>query len=228
MITFQFEDSTSKEDKLSKICGYQEKPVTLQLFWHLNLKTAANYQMEDQNYGITQMLASLHTLDGGDFSRQVERISKRAEFHLLKGETRIFLCGGEKNGDYNNLLNAARKAVSHGYNVYILPNPKGIRTPDFIFEHKGIYRVYDLKTIYGKASAGNRLKESIGQTNRILLNMRCDYKAKILALDIKAYFEASSSALEVLVIKGHKLIPVNRNMALGKQFISTFRKLYER
>ena len=184
--------------------------------------------MEEQNHDITQMLASLHSLDGADFSRQVEQIAKRSEFRPLEGENGIFLCGGEKSTDYNNLLNAARWAVYHKYNVYILPNPKGIRTPDFIFERRGIYRIYDLKTIHGKASAGNRLKESIGQTNRVLLNMRCKYKAQILALDIRAYFIASPFALEVLVLKGHKLISVNRNMAMSKQFISTFRKDYER
>lgn len=184
--------------------------------------------MEGHNHDIAQMLALLHTLDGGDFSRQVERIANRAEFHPLEGENGIFLCDGKTDTDYNNLLNAARKAVFHGYNVYILPNPKGIRTPDFIFEYRGIYRIYDLKTIQGKASAGNRLKESIGQTNRVLLNMRCEYKAQILALDIRAYFEASPSALEVLIVKGRKLISVKRNMAQSKQFASIFRKLYER
>ena len=182
----------------------------------------------EENYDIAQMLAALHTLDGAEFSRQVEQIAKRTEFHPLEGETGIFLCGGERNADYKNLLNAARKAVYHGYSVYVLPNPKGIRTPDFIFERKSIYRIYDLKTIHGKASAGNRLKESIGQTNRVLLNMRCEYKAQILALDIRAYFEASPSALEVLVLKGRKLISVKKNMAQSKQFTNIFRKLYER
>jgi len=177
---------------------------------------------------ITQELALLHTLDGGNYSRQVERIAQRSEFHPLVGEKSIFVCGGDGDSDYGNLLNAARKAVFHGYNVYILPNPKGLRTPDFIFEHKGIYRVYDLKTIIGKNSAINRLRESIGQANRVLLNMRSNYKAKVLALDIQTYFETSPDALEVLVFKGKKNISIKRNMAMSRQFLSTFRKLYEK
>ena len=123
--------------------------------------------MKEQANDITQELALLHTLDGGDYSRQVERIAQRSEFRPLAGDNGIFVCGGDGDSDYGNLLNAARKAVFHGYNVYILPNPKGLRTPDFIFEHKGIYRVYDLKTIIGKNSAVNRLRESIGQANRV-------------------------------------------------------------
>ena len=160
-----------------------------------------NERIMGQANDITQELTLLHTLDGGDYSRQVERIATRSEFHLLNGESSIFVCGGDSDSDYGNLLNAARKAVFHGYRVYILPNPKGVRTPDFIFEHKGIYRVYDLKTIIGKNSAINRLRESIGQANRVLLNMRSNYKAKVLALDIQNYFESSPDAREVLVFK---------------------------
>ncbi len=170
----------------------------------------------------------MHELTGAEYSRQVERIARRNEFHPLIGEFGIYICGGEDNADYGNLLNAARKAVFHGYTVYILPNPKGLRTPDFILESKGIYRVYDLKTIIGKNSAINRLRESIGQANRVLLNMRCEYKAKVLALDIKTYYETSPEAREVLVFKGRKQISIKRNMALSKQFPSTFRRLYEK
>ena len=184
--------------------------------------------MGEQGNDITQELALLHTLTGGDYSRQVESIAQRSEFHPLSDEDGIFVCGGDADSDYSNLLNAARKAVFHGYHVYILPNPKGLRTPDFILERKGIYRVYDLKTIIGKNSAVNRLRESIGQANRVLLNMRSDYKAKVLALDIQTYFQTSPDALEVLVLKGRKHISVKRNMAMSRQFLTTFRKLYER
>lgn len=184
--------------------------------------------MEEQSNDIAQELTLLHSLHGGDYSRQLERIAQRSEFHPLRGENGIFVCGGDGDSDYGNLLNAARKGVFHGYNVYVLPNPKGIRTPDFILEQKGIYRAYDLKTIIGKNSAINRLRESIGQANRVLLNMRSDYKAKVLGLDIQVYFQTSPDALEVLVFKGRKHISIQRNMAMSRQFLTTFRKLYER
>ena len=67
------------------------------------------------------------------------------------------------------LLDAARKAVAHGNKVYILPKPKVIRTADFIFENKGVYKMYDLKTIHGKASVINHLLESVGQTIHVLV-----------------------------------------------------------
>ncbi len=171
-------------------------------------------------------LAKLHVLSGAEFSRQVERIALRKEFHPLEGETDIFIAGGELRNDFDNLLNAARKAVEHGYRVFILPNPKGIRTADFIFERKGIFRIYDLKTVIGKGSVDNRLSESIGQTNRVALNINTDYKAGKLARSIKTYFERYPNGLEILVFKRNKIISVTRQMVRDKNFIISFSKKY--
>ena len=76
-----------------------------------------------ENNDIAQELAKLHTLTGADFSRQVVKIAQHRQFHLLEGENAIFTVGGEQGEDYVALLNAAHKAVSHGYRVFILPNP---------------------------------------------------------------------------------------------------------
>jgi hypothetical protein len=166
--------------------------------------------MDEQTNDIAQELALLHSLDGGDYSRQVERIACRGEFYPLKGEESIYVCGGESAADFNNLLNAARKAMLHGYTVFILPNPKGVRTADFILKHKNVYRIYDVKSIHGRSSAGNRLIESIGQANNVILNIRTNYDARQLALKIRGYFEANANAIEVLVLKGNKKIVVDR------------------
>ena len=114
--------------------------------------------------GFADELQELHFLKGAQFIRQLKLIINSGEFYPINGETNIYSAIGEKCDEFDNLLNAARKAVEHGYRVYILPNPKGIRTADFIFERKGIFKQFDLKTITGKNSVGNRLKESIGQT----------------------------------------------------------------
>ena len=101
---------------------------------------------------------------------------------------------------------SAKKGVEHGYRVFILPNPKGFRTADFIFERKGVYKMFDLKTIQGKSSAMNRLLESVGQTNHVLLNITTNYRAVSLASCIKRYFEINPNAVEILVFKGNKEI----------------------
>ena len=161
-------------------------------------------------------LARLHVLRGIGFSRQLQSITMRKEFHLVKGEMCIYTAISENDDDFPSLLNAAQRAVTHGYRVFILPNPKGIRTADFIFERKGIYRMYDLKTIQGKTSIINRLAESIGQTNHVLLNMATTYNGRLLATQIKRYFEMNPQASEVLIFKGGQAISVKRGYALDK------------
>ena len=178
--------------------------------------------------GFADELQELHFLKGAHFIRQLKLIINSGEFRLIDGETNIYSAIGEKCDDLDNLINAARKAVEHGYRVYILPNPKSCRTADFIFEKKGILGLYDLKTVYGKGSVGTQLLDSIGQTNRVLLNMQSDYNARLLASEIKAYFEANEQAVEVLIFKGKKFISVSRWQVEATKFNRLFRMKYEK
>jgi hypothetical protein len=177
---------------------------------------------------IATELAKLHDLSGADFIHQLRLIVSFREFQLIEGETDIYSAIGEDSEDFQSLLNAARKAVSHGYRVFILPNPKGIRTADFIFERKGVYKMFDLKTISGKSVAGSRLIDSIGQANRVLLNMTSDYSPAALARNIKMYFESSNEALEVLIFKGKKMLSVTRDLTLSSEYYNIFMKRYIR
>ena len=175
---------------------------------------------------ISEQLADLHSLKGAGFISMLKEITLQRAFSPLEGENNIYTTGSTKEDDYENLLNAARKAVVHGYKVFILPNPKGIRTADFIFERKGVYRLYDIKTVSGKNSVDNRLKESIGQSNRIILNMAVDYSPRHLAMAIKRYFELNQNALEVLIFKGSKIISIIRKDTESFVFIRNFMMKY--
>ena len=177
---------------------------------------------------IVALLEDLRVERGANFIKTLKEIADHPSFFPVKDETNIYSTGNESDEDYDNLLNAARKAVEHGYRVFILPNPKGFRTADFIFERKGVYKMFDLKTISGKNSVGNRLNDSIGQTNCVLLNMVVDYNARLLASDIKTYFETNPDAIEVLVFKGKKTISVNRYQSQSTMFNRLFRKKYEK
>lgn len=176
--------------------------------------------------GLADELAELHYLHGAQFVKQLKLITYYGDFHPVEGETNIFSTGGEKNEDFENLLNAARKAVEHGYRVFILPNPKGFRTADFIFERKGVYKMFDLKTILGRNSIDNRLSESIGQTNRVLLHITVDYTPSALARSIKRYLESNPHAKEVLVFKGKKHLSVTQKSLEDNNFFQTFIRRY--
>ena len=177
---------------------------------------------------IAEQLADLNTLKGAGFISMLKAITQQRAFTPLEGESNIYLINGMQGDDYDNLLNAARKAVEHGYRVFILPNPKGIRTADFIFERKGVYKMFDLKTIHGKSSVMNRLLESVGQTYHVLLNMTTDYEPRLLAKDVQHYFETNKEAREVLIMKGNKFLSVSRRFVEGKDYIKMFMKRYLR
>ena len=177
---------------------------------------------------ITEQLADLHSLKGAGFISMLKEITQNSAFTPLEGESNIYVTGVKRDDDYDNLLNAARKAVEHGYSVYILPNPRGFRTADFIFERKGVYKMFDLKTIHGKTIVGSRLIESIGQTNRVILNMTTEYNTRLMAADVRMYFETNYEALEVLIFKGKKMISIERFDALHPSFYRLFKKRYEK
>jgi len=85
----------------------------------------------------------------------------------------------------------------------------------------------DGKTITGKNSVGTRLVESIGQSNRVLLNMPLGYNTRLLAADIKTYFELNEAALEVLIFKGKSELSIYRRFVSNSRFYSEFKKTYE-
>ena len=178
--------------------------------------------------GFAIELQDLHYLKGASFINQLKLIINSGEFFPVEGEHGIFSAIGNQSDDYDNLINAARKAAEHGYRVYILPNPRSFRTADFIFEKKGVLGLYDLKTVYGKSSVETQLLDSIGQTNRVLLNLLTDYNTRLLASDIKKYFETNPDAVEVLIFKGHKFFSVERTLTLSVQYHRIFRKRYEK
>lgn len=173
--------------------------------------------------GIAADMERLHELEGEAYWKQLKAITERKEFKRVKKG--IFSAAGESDPDYRNLLDAAKKAVEQGFKSFILPNPKGFRSADLILERKGFYRMYDVKTITGKTSVGNRLKESIGQSQRVILSINADINPRILASDITNFFE-QSDAKEVMIFKGGKNLVINREYALSRDFMVRFRKAF--
>ena len=186
--------------------------------------TLCDYMISD----ITAELAKLNNLRGSDFVGQLKIIAARREFHPLGDNPNILIVGGERDTDFISLINAAQKIVEHGYRVYLLPNPLEFRTADFILERRGIFKLFDLKTISGKTIVGSRLIESIGQSNRVMLNLTVDYNTRLLAADIRMYFETYSGALEVMILKGKKVVSVNRADAFHPSYYRLFKKRFEK
>ena len=172
-------------------------------------------------------LELLKSLEGAAFGIKLKEIAARKEFRALPGEPFIYTVGEIQDEDYPSLLMAARKAVEHGYRVFMLPNPPGLKTPDYILERRGVYKLFDLKNISGKNIVHTRLKESIAQANRALLNMP-QYSTRKLVHDIRKYFVKYPDAIEVLIFKGKDEISVSRRFAMSQRFYFEFKKMFER
>ena len=161
-------------------------------------------------YNTTQQNISLHQKSiYADGELDEEATHKKYLLVRQEGKRQV-----QRDIDHYNL----DMIIALGYRVFILPNPKGFRTADFVFERKGVYKMFDLKTIIGKNSVDNRLRESMGQTNRVILNISVDYNSSVLARSIKRYFEQNSDALEVIVLKRKKLLSITRDLTLSSDF----------
>ena len=110
----------------------------------------------------------------------------------------------------------------------MLPNPHGVKTPDFILERRGVYKLFDLKNISGKNIVLARLYESAEQANRVLLNMPAKYNTRLLAADIRNYFETNDKALEVLIFRRKIELSIFRRFAMSPRFYTEFKKFYEK
>ena len=190
----------------------------------------------------------LKSLEGAAFGAKLKEIAGRKEFHALPESPFIYSIGGgnqlSSDPDYPSLLMAAQKAVEHGYRVFMLPNPHGLKTPDYIFERRGVYKLFDLKNISGKNIVHTRLKESIAQGNRALLNMpqyntriaqgnrallnMPQYNTRKLVHDIRKYFVKYPDAIEVLIFKGKNEVSVSRRFALSARFYFEFKRMFEK
>lgn len=174
--------------------------------------------------GLDRLLADLPGMSGAAFWRQLERIACRPEFKQI--EEGIYSVIGSESPDFTYLLDAARKAVMYGYTVHILPNPRGVKSADFVFERKGVYKLFELKTITGQNSVGNRISEAMAQSNRLLLNMRIQYNPRKLGHEIVKCFESNRECREILIFQNKQMYSITRQVALSRGFGARFSKLY--
>lgn len=164
---------------------------------------------------------------GRELTRLLREIVAARRFEDVEGHPDVRSAISENDKDYAPLVACADKAVAHGYRVAILPNPSGGRTPDCILYNDKFIAAYDVKTVSGQNSVGNRLQESIGQTNRVILNMATTYNARSLARDLRSYFESNKEAAEVVIFKGGSMIRVTRGQ-IDPTFEKIFMKRYGR
>ena len=173
-----------------------------------------------------EAIRRLQEVTGSEFVSLMKEITQSRQFKPL--EDGIWIVGTreerEKDQDWNNLLSCAQKAVSHGYEIFMLPNPRKTKSADYIMVRKGLYKLADLKSVVGQNSVAARLSASAGQANRAVLNMTSNYNPRRLGMAIKHYFDNPESA-EVIIFKGKREISIRRDV-ISNDFIKNFIRIY--
>ena len=208
----------NNEDKHCNNCQKVNKVIK-------NASTKEKRMKEKQ--GMSANLSRLRETSGKEYLNTLITITQSKEFKPHEDIKNVYWMGHvKKDADLPRILDAAKKCVLRGYTVYILPNPTGIRTADLILVRKGIYKEFDLKTIYGSNSADDDLIHSDGQTNRVLMNLvNTSYNPRNLAKAIKAYFESVPDAREVMLLKKKREISITRGHLI-KDFEKVFIRIF--
>ena len=127
------------------------------------------------------------------------------------------------------LPGGASRARSPARRMYrTVPNQNSTWSADFILREKSTYNFLDVTKLSGKASIDTQLLGSIGQTQRVFLNMTTKYSTRRMAGDIKKYFDQNEEALEVVIAIGKKMVSIERDFVSDKHFYANLRKLVEK
>lgn len=131
-----------------------------------------------------------------------------------------------KKGETPNNLQIALKFVANGYDVFMLSNPKGTKSADFIIRKRNCLYYVEGKTSTGGSSLVHRFEKGAEQADRIVINLIGKRRGKSLLSEIKKAFEASKNLKVVYIFKASRLIFIKRNDALSKTFLQTLSKIW--
>jgi len=230
--------------KSCESCPFSSKSISAKLkyvfsnkkrnCYHCKNANVAIKKVQEEKGDITEQLHKLTTAKGKEAGRIAKEIVEQYAFVPVdkKKYKNIFQPKGgvnytTKNGDMEivRILEAAEKLAVKYRKVFIMPNPNSTRSCDFILQDKGFfYKGYDLKSIIGDDSVANRFHESIGQTNRVILNLKTRYKIDQLAEEIQDYFQYNKDAAEVMVLNKKTIVSVLRKHTVANNFKTMFAK----
>ena len=150
---------------------------------------------------------------------------------FAKNGSRLFaMCEGENDlpssDEFPGNLGLARKLMANGFDVYMLGNPNGVKSADFIATTKGRILYLEGKTMNGKGSLDELLMKASSQSERVVIDIVGTSDTRYIVKEIKNAFENFRSLREVIIFKGNRMIVTDRQQALEKLFERKFRKLW--
>ena len=158
-----------------------------------------------------------------DFS-EMQRFSttENKVFTLYKSQYDEIL----QTGEIPNNLQIAQKFVANGYDVFLLSNPKGTKSADFIIRKRNCLYYVEGKTSTGGGALSTQLECGAKQSDRIVINFIGKRRGKSFLSEIKSAFEANENLQVVYIFKASQLIFIKRNDALSKTFLQDFFRIW--
>lgn len=131
-----------------------------------------------------------------------------------------------QTGETPNNLQIAQKFVANGYDVFLLSNPKGTKSADFIIRKRNCLYYVEGKTSTGGSALSIRLSDGAKQSDRIALNfIGLPQTSKITDL-IKNVFFQNQNLIELIIFKKGRLIIITKKDCFAKNFEKAFKRIW--
>lgn len=134
----------------------------------------------------------------------------------------------KNNKELMNNIAMAKKMANNGYDVYLLSNPHGVKSADFILSKNGKVYYVEGKLSTGKNSLGHNLNKGGSQAQRILIDLTGTDDTNYITARLFEGFQNNPSLKEVLLLKGGRLISITAIDARNKDFSTKFKKVWEK
>ncbi len=131
-----------------------------------------------------------------------------------------------QTGETPNNLQIAQKFVANGYDVFLLSNPKGTKSADFIIRKRNCLYYVEGKTSSGGSALSVRLNDGAKQADRIAINFIQIPSFHEIYTQIKKGFECNPNVKEYFIFKGSRLILISKKMVESKRFDINFKSLW--
>lgn len=130
------------------------------------------------------------------------------------------------SGEMPKNLAIAQKLVVNKFDVFLLTNPTSTKSADFVLRKRNCLYYVEGKTSSGGSALSTRMEEGNKQAERIVINFVSNPSLRNISALIKTSFYKYAHLKELFLLKGSRLIDIERDFAESVNFEARFAKLW--
>jgi len=132
------------------------------------------------------------------------------------------------SGEMPKNLVIAQKLVVNKFDVFLLSNPTSTKSADFVLRQNNKLYYVEGKTLDGKNSLDHLIEKGSEQSNRLVIDIIGTTNTNYIKTIVEKGFESYSVLQELFLLKGSRLIRINRQMSQTKTFMESFKKVWNK